>query len=896
MNSLSELNSYVNSLTLDYTDERSPDVIFSAASPINQTQSVDQGFNFLSSVGIDIVEVLNSDLSAPYYTINVFAVPGAVVTWPSAPAGTTITNPSTGVYRISGIDHYSIWDAVKQATIDLPDNYAGTFTYTSTINYYNADDGNVSKSWTTAVVVNAVIFLTTPVEFRYAASSTQLITNTPQIINVDATYPGVTFTVTVTPNNTAAISTFTNSASGGTFSVNATTKVITISGTRAQVNARLAAISLVSTAEQRDFNLTYYVTNSLNGVTDSAVQTLSSYGLLYMSNPITAYYAEDSDGTLITNPPQITEPDYDGLGNYVLTITPSTTSAISTMSVAGTGGTVSFNNSTKVLTISGTRAQINDRLTQVTFVPATDFQNDFAFNYFLTTPRDETANKIHSILCSTNDTELSNLLITRNYLGTNSNLIFSSDTPQIIDLDTASSTYTVVFDCAFGDWSYETSHEPLVESLPTNPLSLTGTRSQINALLPYIRFYPDVGVSSNGTFNITLIKDGVTTVNQNIALNGTPAEYANARSFLITSSQTWTPNFEDARYGIWDVVLVGGGGSSGYSSASFGTRSIGGGGGGEVLQYQNVPITYQSYSLTVGAGGSIVTSPAPGSGSDGGSTVAFGYTALGGKKGTNILTRNNDFARNGGNSASGNLGGQGRFYFPDGTYTPGSGADIYQGGGGAGHGQTNTNGFTLGFVNTTSISGTRSSTAKQHSDQTFTNVSLLGGSGTGAQATVYIQGVTGTTDWNANCEITITAAGSGYQIGDTLRINVNALINSYATPSEDIILSNLTLGTERTNQRQGTQGVYISWQSAATSMHGWYGGGGEGNDYYNSSYTGHGNIGNLVSFAAAGYTQTNGISTSSYNNAPSGSGGGGNSNHQGSVGNGGSGVIGIRIR
>jgi hypothetical protein len=79
-----------------------------------------------------------------------------------------------------------------------------------------------------------------------------------------------------------------------------------------------------------------------------------------------------------------------------------------------------------------------------------------------------------------------------------------------------------------------------------------------------------------------------------------------------------------------DILLVGGGGAGGGTTTA--TYSQGGGGGGGAVSYQTgVSITPQSYSLSVGAGGTGVSGA---NGNPGTQTTGLGYTAAGGGAGT----------------------------------------------------------------------------------------------------------------------------------------------------------------------------------------------------------------------------------------------------------------------
>jgi len=682
MNSLTELNGFVNGFSLPYTDVRLANVIFDRPNPVNQTQSVDRGFTITGSVGIDIIEILNAANSTPSYQIDLSGLASASLSYASVPAGVTVTETAPRVYVITGFTDKATWDLIKSPTIDFADDFVGAWTYTSTISYVSALDGGQTRSWTTAVTVNAVLLLTAPTQFVYALSAVTAITGAPNLGNLDAAYPGVTFTVTVTPSIISSINTFTTTGTGGSFSVNASTKVITISGTRTQVNSRINGLRIDANAVAVDFALTYSVTNNLNGVTDSRSQTLISAGLAILAavTQVQIYYNEDT-AFLLTGAPIINDVGFDGTGTYGYTITPSTTSAISTIAVTGSGGTVSFNNSTKVLTITGSRSEINARLSLITITPGVDFASNFTLSYACSTPRADTATKVQVVSIGSTDTEIVNMNVNRNFLANASNSIFATTTPQISDNDATNPSYTVVFNSTNGTFSYSTSLSPVIDSGASSPLSITGTKTFINDRFSSVKFYPTVNFSGNTTFTYTQFKNGVQQVSQTVALIGAANSFATVL-INILASQTYTPTPELLLYSQYEIVLVGGGGGGGAFNGA-------GGGGAAVTTAVNQQWINQTYNAVIGAGGAggtfIPYDEVPNSqktevysGKNGTATTFAGLSAAGGLGATSIYnTSTGNMPQVGGTSGNGNAGA--------GSFT-GTGGSSRGGGGGGGGG------------------------------------------------------------------------------------------------------------------------------------------------------------------------------------------------------------------
>jgi hypothetical protein len=145
-----------------------------------------------------------------------------------------------------------------------------------------------------------------------------------------------------------------------------------------------------------------------------------------------------------------------------------------------------------------------------------------------------------------------------------------------------------------------------------------------------------------------------------------------------------------------DVLVVAGGGGGGSDMG-------GGGGGGGVLEYNNVAIAPNVYSITVGAGGAgAAAGTSQARGSNGGNSSALGYTAIGGGGGASTHNNANSPASNGGSGGGGSGGRASRADYggSPGTGTAGQGFDgaasgvtwYPGGGGGAGGPGSNTPG------------------------------------------------------------------------------------------------------------------------------------------------------------------------------------------------------------
>lgn len=640
MNSLTDLNNYISSLSFDYTDNRIPTVIFDSDAT-NQSKVVNEGDTFKISPGLDVVEVVNYSVSLPTFTITISAeayAAGVRVEWDSLPEHLTLTDSETGIYQISGITSDIDWDTFLDGNIllptNVPDAYYGNWTYDVDINYVDGTTGNESQSYTVAVSVLDVTFLTTPQESVYDTSTITKIDNYPQLADfLDDDYPSATWTLTTTVSSDISIVEWTSTyTGGGTFTYNGGTKGFSIQGTRAQVNNHLQNLYIESNEYEVSFALYYVLSNNQDGVTDTRTQSIVNENIQYFSNPTADYYyTEDTLSSPILGTPLVTDNIYTGIGNYTLEIYPASTDDVYLISTNSTEGSDTWNATTKKLTIIGTKSQINDNLDGNLSIQAAE-EVDYLFNliYKLTTPLGNVSIKLQQMINGGNDIEMSNLTVTRSYVSNSSNAIFSTNTPQITDFDTTGSdSYTLFLDCSFGDWTENNS------TLITNPYSKSGTRSEINSIMSSIKLLPDANVSSNGTITATLQKNGNTIKTQTFAINGSVGTYTpSVSSVTFYSTSTWTPSLLDGLYAkISEIKILGGGGGGAHLGGG------GGGGGVYVNDSFNYNLSNTTYNITVGTGGAGgyytgITPFIPIASENGTSSVAFGVTVAGGEGGT----------------------------------------------------------------------------------------------------------------------------------------------------------------------------------------------------------------------------------------------------------------------
>lgn len=95
-------------------------------------------------------------------------------------------------------------------------------------------------------------------------------------------------------------------------------------------------------------------------------------------------WTEDTGSITVTGQPLITDA-YSEPGNYTLTITPSDSGAIYQVQNLGTANST-FNGSTRVLSMTDSKANINNSLGNLRIIPTSDYGNNFNMLYSLTNP------------------------------------------------------------------------------------------------------------------------------------------------------------------------------------------------------------------------------------------------------------------------------------------------------------------------------------------------------------------------------------------------------------------------------------------------------------------------------------------------------------------------------
>lgn len=358
MKTLTYLNGVADTV-ITYTDLRDPDVRFSSLN-FRTLELNTSSPTFAVQYPVDIVEIIQPTTADVVYTIEFPTTPAVDLTWASIPAGVTVSSGGN-TWVISGIQSVADWNAMKAPIIEVPTEFKGYVTYSASI-AYNRTEGR--KTWTWEVInflpiaqlqSTATITVNPPLRIRYgeanlyaSLSNDEAILNDKVYFNTGAlqqfyakgiteslTAPTIispysaTYTITVTPSNTAMVTTIGLSSNPGiTFSFNNTSKVATMIGTRANMITALANLQITFAAgATSDFTITYAGTTNntaqINNMNVAMSMLSTEYWSAYYDDP---YYADNSTNYVI-NSPQITndsaDPSDDISYSYTVNIEPN---------------------------------------------------------------------------------------------------------------------------------------------------------------------------------------------------------------------------------------------------------------------------------------------------------------------------------------------------------------------------------------------------------------------------------------------------------------------------------------------------------------------------------------------------------------------------------------------
>lgn len=629
MKGLRDLNTISNQGLLITNDQRPTTITYTPNTPVNVSATAYSGKTFVPPVGTNLTTLINGDsqfvnlqpsgygvlTQGLEYVIDLTGIPGASVNWaniqtnaaglakvPSSIGTGNLWLAHNGTYdsvhgyylntwTVAGIKSVGDWEwARDNAVVTLPANVT-SITYPSVLSTYTNN-----RSWNTSLSILSLNQLSATNDFYYAANVSQLVGGVPQIFDLSiASFNANTYTLNLTYSAGTVANLYTTSNLGGTSTWSNANSRMTITGTITAINDRLNHLYYTPTAGLEDsFLFNYSLYNPVADFYSNISQPVRSNASLYVTRTSPGYYNYDA-ATYLVYPIQIIDTTTAGTPTYTMTIS-GTSGSVGSISTAGSGGTSSFNNSNKTLTISGTKTQVNSHLANVTLYPTANLVSSFNLNYGLTISSGVAVNKTQTMYVTNINSGYANVAVSRSFISnTGDQLIFANTTPVITENLGPTAQYTVYLTSTAGQFGLS------LDTIASN-FSYTDSVSGLNQKLSQIKFYPYKDVVGTQLFNMLIQRNGVNLVSQDIALLGTArtTPIPGAGTYIFTQNGTITTTWEQTQYLNTRILVVGGGGT-GYGTPGYGT-ACGGGGGAQVLDI-TTPLRVGTLIITVGQGG-----------------------------------------------------------------------------------------------------------------------------------------------------------------------------------------------------------------------------------------------------------------------------------------------------
>ncbi|MBL9156643.1 MAG: tandem-95 repeat protein [Verrucomicrobiales bacterium] len=459
----------------------------------------------------------------------------------------------------------------------------GTLTYTPNANYHGSDtftytvtSGGVTETATVTVTVHPVN--DAPTNIVPTAQSTNEDTNRVITGVSVADVDGGTLTTTLSiPVGAGTLSVVTG---GGATITNNGTATVTIVGTATQINAALASITYVPTADYNTgtpatpFNLTVLTSDSLLSASNTVAITV---------NPVADIVAD----TVTTNEDQ----------------------AVTFNALTGTNGASAdnFENGTRAVTAvtQGTNGTVTFLANgSITYTPNANYHGSDSFTYTVTSGGVTETATVNVTIAPVNDAP-TNIVPTAQSTNEDTNRIITG--VSVADVDGGTLTTTLSIPVGAGTLSVVTGGGATITNNGTATVTIVGTATQINAALASITYVPtaDYHTGTPATpFNLTVL-----TSDGSLSASNTVAITVNSVADIV--ADTVTTN-EDQAVTFNALTGTNGASADNFENGARAVTAVTQGTNGTVTFLANGSITYtpnanyhgsDSFTYTVTSGG-----------------------------------------------------------------------------------------------------------------------------------------------------------------------------------------------------------------------------------------------------------------------------------------------------
>ena len=495
------------------------------ATNLNSTHNYDEDITYSFGTVPQITDTLTGSAPDNYVvtltlgdalagSLDTTVTNSATKTW-SSPTLTIVGTKADVNSQLSGLEFYPAADYNSSFNI--------TYVQTNPTDPADWDSGTLTTGTLSMIGTDSTDF-TAPSILSYTEDTPLTITGL-QITDVRnaSSYESI---VTLSSPTNGQLST---SGSGGTATYTSGTGVLTITGTKAEVNSHLTSLVFTPNA---DFNSNVTLDYEQNNITDSVAQgtatiTLQGTGSDEVVNvPATHGYREDTTLT-VSNPPEIT--DVASGKHYTVYLTPSNAAF---GRAETTGGTWDSGNSRWVIT--GSKTQVNNDLQTLVYVPSLDVTatNTITYEQIQTTDGITQVNNTLTFNCTDPDDDLNGSTVARQYFTNTATYIFDGIDTTALAIGDYATGYSYSLDIVVGGSSLGDLYHPSVNvpgsgitwDAPTQTMNLSGTKADINSWLYDVQFRPSTAntqPTTTLTYTLERTTDSVVQVNgQVVSLQG----------------------------------------------------------------------------------------------------------------------------------------------------------------------------------------------------------------------------------------------------------------------------------------------------------------------------------------------------------------------------------------
>ena len=276
-----------------------------------------EGNNLTVAPSFSVTSILGQ-IDSGLLEFDVSQVPGTQVVWTNQPTGSSVTNPSPGIYRIQNFTT-AYWVSSSRPQIRLTSDFNGVLLIPVKL------IGLTNYEWTVHITVNdQVVFITDPSTVNYTPDAIFNVSG-PQFS--DPGTQNINWTATIRPTLPECVTTITSN-SGFPTSFDSVTKTLSYSGNSTSMASFFSySFSVDTTAVGYDFELLYYAYNSDNPETGYKEQNLRSNNLSVLTAVRAIEEYTPAELTSITGGPQLVN---NGSGTYTMNIVPVTPNDLTT--------------------------------------------------------------------------------------------------------------------------------------------------------------------------------------------------------------------------------------------------------------------------------------------------------------------------------------------------------------------------------------------------------------------------------------------------------------------------------------------------------------------------------------------------------------------------------------